>query len=514
MAEPAGSKKRVLRIPLDYYKAWDALQLWKAALAGAALLLASSVAGWGILRPDIHYSPGRVSAAHAMWENQCEVCHLPYTPTGDGGARLTGLDPRAADRQCQTCHLGPTHASNQHPEEVAHCGACHQEHRGRDALLAQVRDERCLNCHADLASHRLDVAQATRPATIDSGFHNVTSLSDHPAFRDAARDPGKLKFSHRRHLTQGLSMGPNDQTKQVKARDLPKASRDRYSPGANDDDLVLLNCDSCHRLEPADFGVERLASLPAAALPPRSSGAYFQPIIYENQCVACHPLNFEPGVDAYRPDPAKLVTHRLSPQQIDDFLSNHYARAVLENRPSFRAPSSANSLVGAAPFFTPSEREALEVNVRSADNLLSGRCKVCHDLADAPGLAGTVSKTPVAAPGVPTIWLKYARFDHMAHRAVACRTCHDKKYLWEPVPWQVKSPAAWADNSDVLIPQLNVCLQCHRSTDSKPVADMARAGCVECHNYHGGDNPLAGLGSKLRAAGTRSLPAGSSAAPP
>src|SRR5205085_2702553 len=70
----------------------------------------------------------------------------------------------------------------------------------------------------------------------------------------------------------------------------------------------------------ADFQASgQLTDVPAAVLPARSSGEYMQPITYENQCRACHPVNVNIGSSEV------ALPHRLQPKEVDAFLK----RAVI-----------------------------------------------------------------------------------------------------------------------------------------------------------------------------------------
>ena len=93
-------------------------------------------------------------------------------------------------------------------------------------------------------------------------------------------------------------------------------------------------------------------------------------------------------------------------------------------------------------------------------------------------------KLRVEPTNVPQVWLTSARFDHAAHRALDCRACH-----------------ANADKSDragdVLLPGIKACAGCHTSAD-RAGRGGARHDCVECHRYHGGDDPLHGRGADIR----------------
>jgi hypothetical protein len=91
--------------------------------------------------------------------------------------------------------------------------------------------------------------------------------------------------------------------------------------------------------------------------------------------------------------------------------------------------------------------------------LFKQRCEYCHTLEREPDVL-----PQVVPPAIPPRWLPHARFDHGAHRPVACGECH--------------RAAASTETRDVLLPSIATCKECH-----KPQAG-ARTGCVECHRYH------------------------------
>jgi len=94
--------------------------------------------------------------------------------------------------------------------------------------------------------------------------------------------------------------------------------------------------------------------------------------------------------------------------------------------------------------------------------LLDRKCGYCHE-GGAPqtaALKGVTGRYPDAQP-----WLARGEFDHRAHRAVACDTCH-------------AAARASTRTSDVLIPKMESCLPCHGDTS----AELDR--CEVCHLYH------------------------------
>jgi predicted CXXCH cytochrome family protein len=90
-------------------------------------------------------------------------------------------------------------------------------------------------------------------------------------------------------------------------------------------------------------------------------------------------------------------------------------------------------------------------------------CKECHALSY-PG--GPEALPVVAKAAITGRWLPHASFDHSAHQLLACTSCHARANTSE-------------ESSDVLLPGIQVCRECHRSG-----ANAAEARCFECHVYH------------------------------
>ncbi len=256
------------------------------------------------------------------------------------------------------------------------------------------------------------------------------------------------------------------------------AQRERYRrPGQSDDQPVQLDCGSCHQLDGVDFGATRIVGLPQSLLPARAGGRYMLPITYENQCQACHPLYKLPGVVEHRQTPDEIRT-ALTRAFADDYLRGN---AKLLEKP-FVPPEP---LPSARPEDETAAR-AIQEQIETAQKELSQEyCGKCHEpQSPSPGLQAFVPTQ------VPQVWFQHATFDHRAHRALDCRQCHPGAYPDAPQPSR--------ESKDVLIPQRNVCIECHSPPSGSGTASTggARFDCVECHRYHNGSSPLAGSGAK------------------
>jgi hypothetical protein len=473
---------RPARIPLDYFKQTDGVRRWKLILTAVAV---AATVVWllsGLLQSDggrLRYSRGPVASVHAMWDSQCDACHSSFQPiqSDTWASAIVGTD---GDAKCQHCHEGPPHhASATSPA----CASCHREHQGREASLVQLADFACVQCHGNLPAHGGTLSGSAFAPSI----HRFDQ--DHPEFRitdhfgqsrteiGKAADPGRLKFNHRLHLTNGMVLDPRG--KPFLYKNIADANEgERYARQASKtlDDRVHLNCAACHRLDAEQSGShpEPIAGLPATSVsPPRAPGATMLPIVYERHCRACHPLTFDDGQAA--------VPHRLQTSGLRDFLERHYTGQLMKGKPSiFDAKLPARLVPGKSP--DPAMEEAMNrirSQVAAAEKQLYQDKKTC-------GECHYYEKTEsrrIVSPDVPTIWLPHASFSHLAHRAVDCSSCHPR-----------------ADESteakEILLPGIEVCKQCHAPAGRN--AGGARNNCTECHRYHNGDNPLQGIGAEER----------------
>jgi hypothetical protein len=178
------------------------------------------------------------------------------------------------------------------------------------------------------------------------------------------------------------------------------------------------------------------------------------------------------------------------------------ARLVVEN------PELQAARMGPVPSNRPPEvltktrRDWVEQQVQqSARYLRTAICAKCHQESAEPTSGDTAGSFPEVAPTqLPAVWMRHARFDHSAHRAVNCRDCHAAAYA--------DTANASRCASDVLVPNISNCLQCHaprRQVGGENVGG-ARHDCAECHHYHARSAvimEMSGRGSALRGAQER-----------
>jgi FHA domain len=381
-----------------------------------------------LLPSDALWSSGPLHAAHRFIGNDCTACHVqPFE--------------RVRNSECEKCHSDVQQHVDVHTADVAlfegqRCAACHFEHKEPATLV--LRDQRlCTDCHAHL--------DKLKSAVQVQGAANFGS--DHPEFRIAVLTqdnivaPGQwqpqwldsskagtfeehshLKFSHAQHLDR-------------KGIESPQGVR-------------VLQCADCHR--------------------PNSSGREMMPIRMETQCSGCHTLHFDEH------DPTSGVPHG-SLQRMFRALREHFSRQYLESTGShsrasggvLRRPGEESremSLDEQRRARDWADNESLEM----ARELLEKRvCVDCHDVTRVLGASG-FDQWQVAPVRLTQNWMPRARFNHAAHITEPCTSCHD-------------TAERSKRSSDILMPRISKCRQCHGDAGD---ASKLSSDCVMCHRFH------------------------------
>jgi hypothetical protein len=472
MANETG-KQRASRIPLDYFRHASPLDRWRLWLAMIALAATLAWIGWAVVNgraAQLRYSPGPLAEAHALWDDQCEACHIPFQPIKATNLPLAARGTKPADERCRNCHLGaPHHATTRGLAEG--CADCHHEHAGRNASLVRLPDVNCVECHANLAEH----------GAVKTVYRNVEGfdLNHHPDFRlirEKASDPGHLKFNHQMHMSAGMHVAGKADPNCTLAK-LSPLDRGHYRlAGQRDTDRVVLECGSCHRLAPGSGNAWSGGTY--------AGSGYMQPVTYEAHCRACHPLTVEP---ARGDQPAVEVMHGQNPDVVHRRLTEDYIGRYLADHGSILdAKVERMPLPGRlAPEQAVPVRNVINARVLAAEKTLyqgQQSCALCHELKSTNGaeLAEALSvegppRLDIVKTNVPAVWFKSAKFNHIAHQSMQCRDCHAGAYA--------DSAAASTQSSDVMIPGIANCMQCHAPRSAQ--GGGARYDCTQCHRYHG-----------------------------
>ena len=397
------AKALAQRIDMDYFKRLHPFRRWRLWLSIAAplaaLLWLGGMAAGGSRSP---YSSGPLSMAHQVFGQRCERCHV---------TEARAFSAHVTDAACLTCHDAPAHKTNQ--TFTPACATCHLDHRGA-IRLGSVDNQPCEQCHRNL---RTTDGRQTVVGSVGA-FGQA-----HPEFaarRPGVTDPAALRFNHQVHVKQDLR-GPNGPT--------------------------TLECSTCH--QPA------VAQGSRANVPDRRGGL-MAPVSYARNCASCHPLYFDPLVDAPVPHDKPEVVHPFVVQALQQFIAAYPEQIGMPD--PVRGRIAVNF-----PTPMPAVRSAAEwtgARTAMAEQLLwSKTCAECHILQ------GQTDTLPRVVPtNIPAAWMPHARFDHRAHQLTGCASCH--------------AAQASRDTSDVLMPSIATCQQCHRSQVG------AESRCFECHEYH------------------------------
>lgn len=416
------TKTLAKRIDLQYFARSHPFRRWRFWLSVAVPVIAL---GWFITQRaqggQKIYSSGQLSRAHAVFTQQCALCHA--VTAGAFTAHVT-------DKACLTCHDAPVHHASQMftPE----CATCHVEHKGA-MLLQATSDTACSQCHSDLR-------------TRDGQPHYVASITSfekkHPEFaalRSGKVDSGGVRLSHYVHLQPNL-MGPNNTR-------------------------VQMTCEDCHRLASAGPSPYAAAEMhPAAATdaavnrPPAK--AYMPMPEFAKHCDACHTLQFDKRFGNEQvPHDKPEVVHTYLLKKFGEYIAAHPDAVYEVNPPERQIPERVR-----VPRVARSTAEWVQFRTDDAEWLLYAKtCKQCHTLQRTSNSLPEVAKSNITAR-----WLSHAEFDHHAHRMMSCTSCHARTHDSR-------------ETSDVLLPGIQTCQQCHREDKPK---EAAEGRCFECHQYH------------------------------
>jgi len=418
------TKKLAQRINLDYFKTLHGIPRWRRILSAVFTVAGLGWLGWhGLRGSPTPYNAGPIANAHHLIAHKCVACH----------ASKTGFQQSVTDQACLGCHDGPIHHAEQTFSPA--CSDCHVEHKGV-LRLAATSNQACAQCHGNLAAK--DKNSPPRFAADISDFD-----SKHPEFaplRTGQKDPGTIKFNHQVHLKKELR-GPQGS-------------------------IVQLKCDDCHRgagfEEKWPFGEAEMT--PASFTPGTNlstmlpSRAYMEPVNYMKHCSSCHPLQFDRRIPDAAPHKDPKIVYDFALKKLTEYIAAHPDQIHTVDEPDKRLPSRP------VPPIPRNSQEWIANHMADAQLLLWRKaCKECHAMTypNGPDALPVITKS-----AIPARWLPHSNFDHEAHQMVACNSCHAKVNKSQ-------------ETSDVLIPGIQTCRQCHRSG-----SNFAEARCFECHTYH------------------------------
>ena len=404
-------------------------------------------------------SSGPLAAPHAFIASDCTECHAPASRSPFVPARWRqsfAIKKQITDAACLHCHQVAVHHTNE--SEPPRCISCHTEHHGAIDLRA-TSDRGCLSCHSDLHTTTASANLINITAGFGKGHPEFKPLREHEA------DPGRIHFSHAAHMDPAGVLGPKGRT--------------------------YMQCADCHSTAPAaqtwKFGSAQWRYAPGAPYMQRiasrfpqhesvvaQSQALVPPPSYANTCQGCHQLQFDPAMPQSAPHD--------SPQSVRSAIRMTLTAFIAAHPEKLREPINTGGRIprNASPEFARSAADWVQRRAAIDENLLwTKTCAYCHEMQnDGSGLP------KVQASGLKQRWLPDSPFSHYTHQSITCEQCHTQA-------------AASKSASDVLIPSIRTCENCHSSHAEQVAQGAADARCSTCHTYHG-DTPARGTIAALQ----------------
>lgn len=424
---------------------WSNRRLAWALVVGmllAFIIVPIALLQWGGENPPAYlptdnlWTSGPLHPAHvAAIGDDCSVCH-------------SVLFQRVQDDTCIDCHAtahdhvaAATLVAVPDIGATPRCATCHREHHEPEPMLVIEDDGLCAGCHAD-----------DRLAAADIGVERVHGFSpeSHPAFsatlwRAVATPAGTgLRFAWK--------------TETVPVESASEASNLKFPHQTHLDETLVSDERTGEALQCADCHVLSL------------DREHFTPISMAGQCVDCHELTFDPTM------PDRQLPHG-QPREVMLTLEGQYLRrfsdpdtpqdAVVRRRIPDR-DNTTRECTGTA-FACATAAASDEIR----EQFTAQGCVSCHIVEEYPS-AEIYARYQVHPVRLTEDYFPAGNFDHASHRVIrdktgdeACLHCHAAK--------------ASEESSDLLIPGIDTCFECHR--------DVAGAGqvamqCIDCHNYH------------------------------
>lgn len=334
---------------------------------------------------------------------------------------------------CKACHQGAF-------ERVANksCEGCHQvssHFKGHDAPNSTTAA--CITCHREHEGEEKLIPASNSLCTnchaslsdnkTNTKLENVRSFADHPQVHGKI-DRGSIRLNHKIHIAANLR-GP--------------------------DGDVQLQCSDCHHL-----GEDK---------------KLFKPVTYARDCARCHPLSFDENL------PTKVAPHG-EPQDVLDFLIGEYAK-----QREFARLGTVTSNDSSSERALPARKKedlndaSLIASLRQAESLLFTKtgCNLCHVVSEKSTkkediflVDNLAAHFNIEINEAPRVWLDKARFTHDSHSHFSCKSCHD-------------GVAKSEKSSDLLIPGIEGCKDCHGDKREKNGRGGLQSPCITCHDYHG-----------------------------
>jgi len=372
------------------------------------------------LPDDRFWNSGATSRAHEFIGQACENCHkVPFQ--------------RVPNSACADCHedMGRHVSSVTEQPDVTgrRCADCHREHNGHQGVILDDQ-QFCTDCHSRI-----------REVAPDTHLKTVRDFGDqHPDFRVRLAEPRTTEQGTHWHRTKRRELNASVTETSGLVFDHKVHLADdgvENETGAKE----VMACGDCHQ--------------------PDAGGRGMKPINMERHCSRCHALSIEDD------DPDRTVPH-AAPARVVESLREYFSKRFIEDRPT-RFSVDLNR-PGAPPAVDVLQREGLDwVDRRTGETaaeIFERRvCDTCHKVQRTKQDKNGWSIAPVNVDY--NYWRHSTRFSHEKHDNTECGECHDA----------ARSEKA----AEVLLPDIQVCRQCHTGAKGK---QGLRSNCVTCHRFH------------------------------
>jgi cytochrome c551/c552 len=228
---------------------------------------------------------------------------------------------------------------------------------------------------------------------------------------------------------------------------------------------------------------------------PEIDGGEMKPITMENNCQNCHQLTFDIE------DPTRVVPHGSASDVVmmmREYYAFRYIYQNLDNKADQNDIVNAGNIFDARKARRPGREKKLRkdfqhsLNEQTVDSIE----KLTQQTIRSDGLVWAESRAYVAATDIferqacvvchvvtknndaeipwevkpvklTKQWLPMANFTHDAHQNSDCESCHEA--------------SSSKVSSDILIPDIDNCQQCHGGEESH---NLIPNTCIDCHDYH------------------------------
>jgi hypothetical protein len=316
------------------------------------------------------------------------------------------------------------------------CAVCHSASAG---IGKKVTDQRCVTCHDGPVHH---VSQTFTPACISchvehQGTVRLARVSDDGCVGCHAKLQTKTGKPTAAANVESFQSHPEFAA--VKAQQDVTGLRFNHQKHVGE---MSQKCGDCH--VPAGTAQGLAKPDPHSHI---SSRALMSIPTYAATCMPCHALTIDDKISDAAPHDKPEVVHKFVVEQLTKYIAAHPADLGTEGAPKTAAAWVQFKVVA-------DEKKLMEETC--------GRCHTFTQSAGSPGLGAAVA----TSTHVASRWLTKASFDHAAHQGITCASCHP-------------NAATSKVSSDVLLPGIGVCRQCHANGSA-----TAGANCASCHVYH------------------------------